>query len=100
MRTIFKKQIKSKKIKETGDSQYIYQNKLEKACFQRDMTYGDFKDLTRKRASDKILHCKAFHFAKNLKCYGYQRYLASMVFFDKKKHLVEQSKMKLCLIKI
>ena len=66
------------------------------------MTYGDFKDLTRKRASDKILHCKAFDLAKNLKCYGYQRYLPSMVykFFDIKKHLVEQSKMKLCLIKI
>ena len=24
---------------ETGDSQYIYQNKLNKACFQHDMAY-------------------------------------------------------------
>ena len=24
-------------IKETGDSRYIYQNKLDKACFQHDM---------------------------------------------------------------
>ena len=36
-----------KKLKETGDSRYIYQNKLDKACFQHDMAYGDFKDLAR-----------------------------------------------------
>ena len=35
------------KFKETGYSRYIYQNKLDKACFQHDMAYGDFKDLTR-----------------------------------------------------
>ena len=29
-------------FKETGDSRYIYQNELDKACFQHDMTYGDF----------------------------------------------------------
>ena len=34
-----------KKFKETGDSRYIYQNELDKACFQHDMAYGDFKDL-------------------------------------------------------
>ena len=28
----------------TGDSKYIYQTELDKACFQHDMTYGDFKD--------------------------------------------------------
>ena len=31
------------KIKETRDSRYIYQNELDKACFQHDMAYGDFK---------------------------------------------------------
>ena len=40
--------IKKKKIKETGDSRYIYQNELDKACFQHDMAYGDFKDLNRR----------------------------------------------------
>ena len=30
--------------KETGDSRYIYQNELDKACFQHNMAYGDFKD--------------------------------------------------------
>ena len=42
-----------KKINGTRDSRYIYQNKLDKACFQHDMAYGDFKDLTRRTASDK-----------------------------------------------
>ena len=32
------------KLKERGYSRYIYQNKLDKACFQHDMAYGDFKD--------------------------------------------------------
>ena len=50
------------------------------------MTYGDFKDLTSRTASDKVLKDKAFNIAKNPKCDGYQRQLASMVynFFDKK----------------
>ena len=50
------------------------------------MAYEYFKDLTRRSASDKILHDKAFNIAKNSKYYGYQRGLASMVykFFDKK----------------
>ena len=43
------------KIKETGDSRYIYRNELDKACFQHDMGYGDFKDLTRITAADKVL---------------------------------------------
>ena len=50
------------------------------------MAYGDFKDLKRRTASDKILRDKAFNIAKNPKYDGYQRGLASMVykFFDKK----------------
>ena len=50
------------------------------------MAYGDFKDLTRRIASDKILRDKAFNIAKNPKYDGHERRLASMVyrFFDKK----------------
>ena len=50
------------------------------------MTYGDFKDLPRRIASDKVLCDKAFHIAKNPKYDEFQRDLASMVyrFFDKK----------------
>ena len=43
------------------------------------MAYGDFKDLTRCTASDKILCDKAFYIAKNSKYDGYYRGLASMV---------------------
>ena len=32
------------KFKERGDSQYIYQNELDKACFQNDMACEDFKE--------------------------------------------------------
>ena len=81
-----KKQRKNPKSKERGDSQYIYQNELDKACFQHGMAYEDFKDLTGRTASDKILHDKAFDIAKNAKYDGCQGGLVSMVykFFDKK----------------
>ena len=74
------------KFKETGDTSYIYKNELDKACFQHDMAYEDFKDLPRRTASDKILRDKAFNIGKNPKYDGYQRGLASMIykFFDKK----------------
>ena len=55
------------KFKETEDSRYIYQCKLDKACFQHNMSYGDFKDLTRRTASHKILCDKAFNIVKNPK---------------------------------
>ena len=43
------------KFKETGDTSYIYRNELDKACFQHDMAYEEFKDLARTTASDKLL---------------------------------------------
>ena len=67
------------KFKETGDSRYIYQNELDKACFQHDMAYGDFKDLNRRTAADKVLRDKAFNISKNPKFDGHQRGIASMV---------------------
>ena len=50
------------------------------------MADGDFKDLTRRTTSDKILRDKAFNIAKNSKYNGYQRGLASALnkCFDKK----------------
>ena len=72
------------------------------------MAYGDFKDLNKRTADDKVLRDKAFNISKNPKYDGYQHGLASVVykFFDKKL-LVEplcmqinlQLKMKLFLIK-
>ena len=50
------------------------------------MAYGDFKDLSRRKASGNVLRDKAFNIAKNPKYDGYQRGLDSMLCktFDKK----------------
>ena len=79
-RSFTKNKERIQKFKETGDSQYIYQNELEielyqngKACFQHGMAYGDFKGLSRRTTN----------IAK---------------YFLVNKHLLEQPKMKLCLI--
>ena len=59
------------KFKEIGDSRYIYQNELDKACLQHNMTYGDFKYLTRRTASNRKLRGKSFNIVKNPKYDGY-----------------------------
>ena len=50
------------------------------------MAYGDFIDLARRTASNKVVRDKAFNIAKNPKYDWYQRGRASMVynFFYKK----------------
>ena len=55
--------------------QYIYQNALDKACFQHDMAYRDFKDLPRRTAYDNVLCDKAFKIANNEKYDGYQWFI-------------------------
>ena len=74
------------KVKETGDTNYIYKNELGKACFAHDAAYSDSKDLTKRTVADKILKNRAFNIAKDKKYDGYQRGLASMVYkyFDAK----------------
>ena len=44
------------------------------------MAYGDFKELARRIASDKVLRDKAFNIAKNPKYGWYQKGLASMLY--------------------
>ena len=75
-----------RKFNETGDTNYIYKNELDKTCFAHDAAYSDSKDLTKRTAADKILKNRAFNIAKDQKYDGYQRGLDSMVykFFDKK----------------
>ena len=84
--TFTKSKERIQKSKETGDANYIYKNELSKACFEHDLVYGDFKDLARRTASDKVFRDKAFNTAKNPKYDGYQRGLALMFYkiFDKK----------------
>ena len=59
----------------TGDSRYIYRSELDEASCQFDMAYGDFKDLAKRTAADKVLRDKAFNIAKDSKYDGYQRRL-------------------------
>ena len=75
-----------KKFKETCDTNYIYMNELDKACFTHDAAYSDSNDLTKRTVADKILKNRAFNIAKDPKYDGYQRGLAPMVykFFDSK----------------
>ena len=74
------------KFKETGDTNYVFKNELDKACFVHDAAYSDSKDLTKRTIADKNLKNRAFDIAKDPKYDGYQRGLASMVykFFDSK----------------
>ena len=77
---------RTEKIMQTGNTDFIFRNELDKACFQHDMAYGESKDLAKRTQSDKVLRDKAFKIASDPKYDGYQRGLASMVykFFDKK----------------
>ena len=69
-----------------GNTNYIYKNELDKACFQHDKSYGKYKNLERRTQSNKVLKDKAFEIANNPKYDGYQRGLASMAdkLFDEK----------------
>ena len=69
---VTKNEERIQKFKETGDTNYIYKNELDRACFQHDMAYEDFKDLAKRTASDNVLRYKAFNLAKNPKYDGYQ----------------------------
>ena len=67
------------KFMQTGNTDFIYRNELDKPCFQHDMTYGKSKDLAKRTQSDKVLRDKALKIASGPKYDGYQRGLPSMV---------------------
>ena len=52
---------------QTGNTNYIYKNDLDKACFQRDMAYDIYKNLTRRTHSHKALRDIAFKIEKKSK---------------------------------
>ena len=74
------------KFMQTENTDFIYKNELDKACFQNDMICGKVKDLVKRTPSDKVLKDKAFKIVSNPNYDGYQRGLASIFykFFDKK----------------
>ena len=81
------------KVMQTENTNFIYKNELDKACFQHDMAYGKQKDLVKRIQSDKVLRNKAFKIENYPKYDGYQRRLASMVrkIFDKKSASLNKS---------
>ena len=70
------------KFMQTSDTNYIYRNDLDKACFQHNIAYGKYKDLERRTQSDKakVLKDKAFEITNNSEYDGYQRGLVSIVY--------------------
>ena len=72
----FTKNKEIKKFMQTGNTDFIYKNELDKACFQHDMAYGKSNDLIKRTQSDKFLKDKTFKFASNPNYNGYQRGLA------------------------
>ena len=40
---------------QTGNTDFIYNNELDKVCFQHDMAYSKSKDLAKRTQSDKVL---------------------------------------------
>ena len=55
------------KFMQTGNTDFIYKNKLDQACFQHDTAYGKSKDLEKRTQSDKIWRDKAFKIASDPK---------------------------------
>ena len=84
------------KFMQTGNTNYVYKNELNKTCFAHDAAYSDSKDLTKRTPAHKVLRDKAFNIAKDQKYDGYQRGLSSIVykFFDKNQ---EEAVLNLCL---
>ena len=64
----------------TWNTDFIYRNYLDKACFQHDIAYGESKDLARRPQLDNVLRNKAFEIASNPRYKDYQRGLASMIY--------------------
>ena len=59
------------KLMQAGNTDYICENDIDKACFQHDMPYGKYKDFAKRAESDKVL--KGFKVAGNPNYDGSQR---------------------------
>ena len=77
------------KLMQAGNTDFIYKNELDKACFQYEMAYVKSKKLAKRTESDKVLRDKAFKIASDPKYDVYQRGLASMFYKFLIKNLVE-----------
>ena len=57
--TKIREKIQNLKKKKPRKLRCIFQNRLDKVCFQHEKACSDFKDLPRRTASDKVFHYKA-----------------------------------------
>ena len=73
------------KFMQTRNTNFIYKNELDKACFQHDIAYGKTKDSVKRTQSDKVLKDKAFKIGSDPNYDGNQRGLASGIAFFRKK---------------
>ena len=65
---------------QTGNTDFIYKNELDKAYFQHDIAYSKSNDLAKRTQSGKVLRDKASKIVSDTKYDGYQRGLASMIY--------------------
>ena len=71
--------------------------KVDKACFQHDIGSGDFKYLTSRTTSDKIVRDKAFNISENRNMMDINEVLLQLfINVLKKKLLVLVLKMRIC----
>ena len=77
------------KFMQTGNTNFLKKNELDKACFQHDMAFDKSKDLVKITKSDKVLRDKAFKIASDPKSDGCQRVVYN--FFDKKSTSLNKS---------
>ena len=68
-----------KKFKLTGDLNYVYKNKLDKAFFAHDAAYAASKDLAKRTISNKVMKGRTYKTTTNPKYDGCQIGLVSMV---------------------
>ena len=80
-----RKKERIEKFMQTGNTDFIYRNELDKACFEHDMAYGKSKDLAKRTQSDKVLRDKAFRIASDLNMMDYLPWFTSILI----KRLVE-----------
>ena len=66
-----RKKERIEKFIKTGNTDLIYRNELDKACFQHDMASDKSKNWAKRTQSDKVLRYKAFKIASDPNYDGY-----------------------------
>ena len=61
------------KFMQTGNTHFIYENELDRASFQHNMSYGKSKDLAKRTETGNVLRKKVFKIASDPKYDSYQR---------------------------